>query len=137
MAHDPVTIRPATPGDLPAIADIQGSFGWLAESYLIYDCRVAMWGEQLAGFLVSRETAPGEREILNLAVDSRLRRHGIGKSLMEDEISRFRGRWFLEVRESNDAAIKLYGSIGFRPTGTRPDYYHDPAETAIVMTFFS
>lgn len=137
MARHSVTIRPATSADLAAITAIQGNFGWPADSYLNYDCRVAICGEQLVGFLVSRETAPGEREILNLAVASGMRRQGIGKSLMEDEISRFHGRWFLEVRESNDAAIKLYGSIGFRATGTRPDYYPDSREAAIVMTFFS
>lgn len=137
MARDSTIIRPATAEDLPAIATIQGESGWPPESYLNYDCRVAIRNGYVAGFLVSRETAPGEREILNLAVDPALRRRGVGKKLLQDEISRARGSWYLEVRESNQAALKLYESIGFRATGRRPDYYLSPPETAIVMTFFS
>ena len=137
MAGDSLTIRPANINDLPAIAALQGGFGWPPATYLNYDCRVALLDHEVAGFLVSRETAPREREILNLAVAPSARRRGIGKKLLEDEIARFRGRWFLEVRESNLAAINLYGSIGFEAAGKRPDYYRDPPEAAIVMTFFS
>jgi ribosomal-protein-alanine acetyltransferase len=137
MARDSTVIRPAAGDDLSALAAIQGGSGWPVEDYLQYDCRVAVRHGKIAGFLVSREIAPGEREILNLAVDPAQRRRGIGKNLMKDEISRFRGSWFLEVRESNAAAVKLYCGIGFRPTGRRPDYYAEPPEAAIVMTFFS
>ncbi len=137
MARDSTIIRSATAEDLPAIAMIQGASGWPPKSYLDYDCRVAIRNGCVAGFLVSRETTPGEREILNLVVDPAQRRRGIGKKLLKNEVSRGRGNWFLEVRESNHPAIKLYKSIGFRATGRRPEYYLDPPETAIVMTFFS
>lgn len=137
MAGDSILIRPANAADLPAIAAIQGDSGWPPESYLTYDCRVAVSGGAVAGFLVSRETAPGEREILNLAVDAAQRRRGIGKNLLESELARAGGSYFLEVRESNVAAINLYRSIGFRVIGRRPDYYLDPPEAAIVMTIFS
>ncbi|MFO8113358.1 MAG: ribosomal protein S18-alanine N-acetyltransferase [Desulfosalsimonadaceae bacterium] len=43
---------------------------------------------------------------------------------------------FLEVRESNRAAIRLYEKIGFRPVGVRPAYYpKDPGkrENAVIM----
>jgi ribosomal-protein-alanine N-acetyltransferase len=42
----------------------------------------------------------------------------------------------LEVRKSNEPAINLYKSFGFRPVGVRPNYYVDegqPPEDAIVM----
>ena len=130
-------IRSATHEDLSAIAAIQGDFGWPPEKYLECDCRVALTNGHVSGFLVSRQTAPGEREILNLAVDPALRRRGIAKNLMQDELSRFRGSWFLEVRESNRAAIKLYCSMGFREAGRRAEYYSAPLESAIVMSFFS
>jgi ribosomal-protein-alanine N-acetyltransferase len=39
----------------------------------------------------------------------------------------------LEVRRSNDAAIRLYRAHGFRPVGVRPRYYSDDGEDAIVM----
>ena len=40
----------------------------------------------------------------------------------------------LEVRESNYAAIALYGSRGFRGEGRRKNYYDHPKEDAIIMT---
>ena len=39
----------------------------------------------------------------------------------------------LEVRRSNEPAINLYRSFGFRPVGVRPNYYADEGEDAIVM----
>ena len=45
--------------------------------------------------------------------------------------------WFLEVRESNDAAINLYKTLGFAATGRRENYYSEPPEAAIVMRVFS
>jgi ribosomal-protein-alanine N-acetyltransferase len=40
---------------------------------------------------------------------------------------------FLEVRESNEAALKLYRKLGFGEIGRREKYYENPEETAIVM----
>ena len=39
---------------------------------------------------------------------------------------------FLEVRESNIAARKLYEKAGFEPTGRRKSYYTDPLEDALL-----
>jgi len=39
---------------------------------------------------------------------------------------------FLEVRASNLAARKLYERVGFIEAGSRPRYYRDPAEDAVV-----
>lgn len=132
-----MTIRPAEARDLAAIDSIQGLSSWRAEEYLAFDCRVAEDHGHVRGFLASRETAPGEREILFLAVDPAHRRRGIAKMLLQSELARSRGEWFLEVRESNLAAIQLYTSLGFRETGKRENYYPDPPESAIVMRFLS
>jgi ribosomal-protein-alanine N-acetyltransferase len=40
---------------------------------------------------------------------------------------------FLEVRESNEAAVALYKGYGFQPIGRRRNYYDHPREDAIVM----
>jgi ribosomal-protein-alanine N-acetyltransferase len=40
---------------------------------------------------------------------------------------------FLEVRESNRAAIAFYDKHGFAKTGRRVRYYQDPVEAAILM----
>ena len=92
----------------------------------------------IAGFLVSRQTfaggkdAPAEREILNLAVAPAFRRKGVATALLQEELARG-GVHFLEVRESNRAALALYGKIGFVRAGRRVDYYRSPVEAAIVM----
>ena len=134
-------IRAATAGDLPAIAAIQAASPeaaqWDPAGYLQHTCSVAGIGGRIVGFLVTREVGPAEREILNLAVDPAERHTGIARGLLGDTLARGKGGWFLEVRASNTAAIRLYESAGFQPTGRRPDYYHAPPEDAIVMRFHS
>jgi ribosomal-protein-alanine N-acetyltransferase len=136
-----VTIRPARLADLAAIAAIQAASPeaahWNPADYLTHDCRVADVASCVAGFIVTREVAPGEREILNLAVDPAERRTGIARGLLRDALARAKGAWFLEVRASNSAAIRLYESAGFHCAGRRPKYYYEPSEDAIVMRFFS
>jgi polysaccharide biosynthesis protein PslH len=141
LAGNPVEIRAATAGDLAAIAVIQSSAPeasqWFPESYLNQDCLVAVRGGGVVGFLAARATAPGEGEILNVVVEPSRREEGIGGLLVETVLTGRRGEWFLEVRESNDAAINLYKTLGFIQVGRRENYYHTPAEAAIVMRVFS
>jgi ribosomal-protein-alanine acetyltransferase len=135
-----MTVRGATAEDLAAIAAIQAlspeASQWDPASYLGYECLVAT-DTRILGFLVTRQTAPGEREILNLAVDPSARRQGTARALLQAELERPKNQWFLEVRESNFCATKLYQSAGFRVAGRRESYYRDPVEAAIVMKFDS
>jgi ribosomal-protein-alanine N-acetyltransferase len=39
----------------------------------------------------------------------------------------------LEVRASNEAALKLYKKLGFASVGARPQYYEDNGEDAVIM----
>jgi len=130
-------IRAATSDDLGAIAAIQAASHeasqWDPAGYLDYDCLVAIKDDRVAGFLVSRQTAPGEREILDLAVAPSERRRGVARRLIAAELERSRGQWFLEVRESNIAALNLYKACGFQEAGSRNSYYRDPPESGIVM----
>lgn len=135
-------IRIATRDDLPALVEIERlSFShphWRAEDFLTYNCIVAEIDGHIAGFLVSRETAAGrngsraEREILNVAVAPAYRRSGIATLLLKHELSP-QNVYFLEVRESNAAALALYRKIGFFEVGRRAEYYQMPTERAIVM----
>ena len=138
---DRVVVRAATHADLAAIAEIQRAASeasqWSAADYLDHDCTVATEDGRVLAFLVTRPTAPGEREILNIAVEPAQRGRGLARRLLEQELARSRGEWFLEVRESNAAARKLYESLGFREVGLRENYYPAPPEHAIVMRFFS
>jgi ribosomal-protein-alanine N-acetyltransferase len=54
----------------------------------------------------------------------------ICKQLISENITRI----FLEVRQSNDAAIHLYQKFGFTIDGERKHYYRDNNETAILMS---
>ncbi len=118
-----VRIRPAQERDLPQIAAIQHtapeSSQWEAQDYLAFDCQVAlvsdaMVGDRIAGFLVSRSVADKEREILNIAIHPDFRRLHIATELLRAELSRWPGAHFLEVRESNAAARRLYEGLGFQ-----------------------
>jgi ribosomal-protein-alanine N-acetyltransferase len=56
----------------------------------------------------------------------------VARNLLLHEIKR-RAILFLEVRESNVAAIQLYKNAGFMEISRRRDYYDNPVESAIVM----
>ncbi|HVT93461.1 MAG TPA: GNAT family N-acetyltransferase [Bryobacteraceae bacterium] len=134
-------IRPLRESDLAFLSAIQSTSPeaaqWKPEDYLRFDAHVAVRRGMLAGFIVSRPIAEGEREILNLAVHPDFRRRGIATSLIEAELRRWPGDHFLEVRESNTPARNLYRGLGFREAGVRPGYYESPPEPGIVMRFFS
>ena len=90
----------------------------------------------LTGFALGRKIGD-EGEILNLAVKPGSRRQGLGKSLVQRLLEIFEedgvATVFLEVRESNRAAIVLYRELGFSQVGVRPSYYCDPVEAALVL----
>jgi ribosomal protein S18 acetylase RimI-like enzyme len=136
-----VRIRPAAASDVPEITAIQQtapeSSQWQAQDYLAFDCRIALSDGRIAGFLVSRSVADKEREILNIAVHPDFRRLHVATDLLESELSRHPGVHFLEVRESNTAARRLYEGLGFQAVGERPQYYENPTETGIVMRILS
>lgn len=135
-------LRRATRADLAALLEIEDeSFShpnWRAADFLKHRTTVAECGGEIAGFIVVRDIYAGdkntqaEREILNIAVRARLRRQGIARRLLENEVQSG-GTYFLEVRESNVVAQTLYRKLGFVEIGRRPKYYSHPSETAIVM----
>ncbi len=106
---------------------------WEPHGYLAYDCRVAELGGRVVGFSVCRSVVEGESEVLSLVVDPAVRRRGIGKHLMLELLGSAPGSWFLEVRESNLAARKLYEGLDFIEIARRANYYQDTGETAVVM----
>ena len=97
---------------------------------------VGIVGGQIAGFISARRIAV-EGEILNLAVKPEFRRQGIGHALASAILERFDRdgvrQVFLEVRESNDAAISFYQRLGFHRIGRREAYYSDPPAAALVL----
>jgi ribosomal-protein-alanine N-acetyltransferase len=78
-----------------------------------------------------------ELHINTLAVRPRLRRRGLARSLLDRVLAEARARGavrvMLEVRRSNEAAIHLYGALGFEVQAVRAGYYPNPPEDALVL----
>lgn len=89
-----------------------------------------------AGVIIARQVTD-ELEILNFAVKKDLRRQGIGNALLcfllKEAEKRGVKTVYLDVRQSNSAAIMLYKKYGFEICGERKNYYHDPQEDAVLM----
>ncbi len=77
-------------------------------------------------------------ELLNMAIDPEHHQQGVGRALLEEArkllLEAGVKRVFLEVRQSNKAALGLYYSVGFGLHALRKDYYHDPPEHAYVLS---
>jgi ribosomal-protein-alanine N-acetyltransferase len=91
------------------------------------DCRAQ-------GFLIAR-SAGDEAELLTLAVDPALRRHGLARALLDAAIVTLRvcgaKQLFLEVDQNNAAARSLYQSLGAVVVGRRKRYYEHGAHAEI------
>ena len=74
--------------------------------------------------------------IVSLAVDREQRRHGIALAMMEETLRRMRDvglkECFLEVRETNEPAIKLYEKLGFKIVRRVSGYYSDGTDGYIM-----
>jgi ribosomal protein S18 acetylase RimI-like enzyme len=90
-----------------------------------------------AAFSAIMSIGMGECTLENMAVAEPWRRQGIGVRLLSAGLLWCRAHAarivLLEVRETNLAAIALYGRAGFSIAGRRPDYYHNPVEAALQM----
>jgi ribosomal-protein-alanine N-acetyltransferase len=100
-------------------------------------CLAALRGGELVGHLIcSRYDTVWH--VMNIAVDPRVRRQGIASALLGALLERIDDgsgsvQLTLEVRPTNRAAIALYERFGFRSAGTRPRYYQDNGEDALIM----
>lgn len=91
---------------------------------------------RLVGYVVALVMGD-EGEIADIAVDASARRAGVGGLLLarvEEEMARCGVRaLYLEVRESNLAALGLYRARGFEAVGRRRGYYRHPVEDALIL----
>lgn len=92
--------------------------------------------KEIVGFLCGGMT-PFEAEIYNIAISQNHKRAGLASDLLSDMkrilVANRIGEIFLEVRENNIGAIKLYKKMGFELVGLRKDYYTKPLEDAIIL----
>lgn len=142
-----VNIRPAVLRKIDSLLTLQrqslGASAWTGADYaglLPQQQTILLLAEaesenRAAGFVLGRVLAD-EMEILNLAVAPDRRRRGFGRRLVAEATAQARARGaarcWLEVRTSNQAALRFYRALGFVEQGRRRNYYRDPVEDAAV-----
>jgi ribosomal-protein-alanine N-acetyltransferase len=138
-------IRKMTEADLPQVYTIeQETFSdpWCKEDFLDSlkeannEYLVVEIDGQIAGYC-GYWGIVGEGYIYNVAVKKEFRRQRIGyqmlKTLLGESKSRGITSFTLEVRYSNEPAIRIYESLGFVRAGLRKDFYTKPKEDAVIM----
>ncbi len=137
------TIRPLGYSDLPQVVAIERrSFPtpWSLAMFVLElskpsgVCLAAVEDDRLVAYLVcSRYDRVWH--LMNIAVDPSARRRRLATTLLEEMLERagHDAPYTLEVRTSNAPAIALYERFGFQAAGTRPRYYSDTGEDALIM----
>lgn len=99
-------------------------------------CLGAFEGSTLVGYVIVSRYVDAWH-VMNVAVDPERRGRGIATilfdRLFEATAGDARRGYTLEVRVSNEAAIRLYEGLGFRSRGIRRGYYTDNREDAVIM----
>ena len=97
-------------------------------------CLAAQRDGQLVGYIICSRFDQ-VWHIMNVSVDPDLQRQGIATEMIDEILRRVgeEGQITLEVRPTNIAAIALYERFGFLAAGTRPRYYQDNGEDAVIM----
>jgi [ribosomal protein S18]-alanine N-acetyltransferase len=145
MTPEKFTIRPLGYADLPQVIAIERrafTTPWSLAMFVLELskpsglCLAAIDPEagRLVGYLMlSRYDTVWH--LMNVAVEPARRREGIAWALLDQMIDRAGAeqQYTLEVRTSNAPAIALYERFGFRSAGTRPRYYRDTGEDAVIM----
>ncbi len=143
MSSDSITIRPLGYSDLPQVIAIERRAfptPWSLAMFVLElskpsgVCLAAVRDARVAGYLICARYDQ-VWHLMNIAVDPAARRRGIATALLSEMIRRAGPdrQYTLEVRTSNAPAIALYERFGFRSAGTRPRYYHDTGEDALIM----
>lgn len=136
------TIRIAGRQDARACAALHARCfdpAWDAEVMEVFfadpNCIALYAGEAACeAFLIVR-IAADEAEILTIAVAPERRRQGLARRLLTGAAAELRSRGvqrlFLEVDDTNLAALALYRDLGAERIGHRPAYYANGADASI------
>ncbi len=98
---------------------------------------VALAGDAVSGFAMASHIA-GTAELEAVVTAAGHRQRGTGGALVACVVEWARAlraeRLMLEVRASNESALRLYTRHGFLQDGVRPGYYRNPDEDAILLS---
>ncbi|WP_425415996.1 ribosomal protein S18-alanine N-acetyltransferase [Pseudoalteromonas qingdaonensis] len=101
-----------------------------------YFCTGIFNDTKLLGFYVAEQAGP-DITLMDICVAPSEQGQGLGKVLMQSlcdaALARNAELLFLEVRESNVAAIALYEGCGFIANGVRKKYYPDGEDATLMM----
>lgn len=121
---------------------------WSAQSYLeeiknpdAVLLRLAQADNTTLGFVVGRFVGNAntgrDAEIYNIAIRPAMQRHGMGQQLFDAFLAICRENGakniWLEVRQSNGAAIRFYEKNGFEAVQSRNSFYENPREHGLLM----
>lgn len=94
---------------------------------------VAKKNGKIVGYITGSSVL-GEAEIYNIAVTLEERGKGIGRLLLLEFEDRLTPKEIvLEVRKSNEGAIRLYEKLGYKTISERKNFYENPREDALMM----
>ena len=83
----------------------------------------------------------GEGQITNVCVHPDYRKQGIAFNMLSRLIAEGKEKgcsaFTLEVRVSNESAIRLYEKLGFKSAGIRKKFYSHPDEDAMIMWLYT
>lgn len=133
-------------GHVPQIAALEAasfSAPWDEDSIRAeLDNPLALWlaaedGDGAVLGYVGSQSCFEDADILNVCVRPEARRRGLAEALMTELERRLIPKGVekitLEVRASNEPAIRLYEKLGYSQVGTRKNYYEKPREDALIM----
>jgi ribosomal-protein-alanine N-acetyltransferase len=145
----PFTVEPMVPNrDLDAIVELEAAsftnpwtrqmFAWEIENSDVSRVYVLRTPDDPVAAFCSCWLIFEELHINTLAVRPALRRHGLATALMKEVLAAAAQagarRATLEVRRSNEAALRLYERLGFTVAAARREYYTQPVEDALVLS---
>jgi ribosomal-protein-alanine N-acetyltransferase len=140
-------IRPGLVADLASVAELERacySDPWPASAFaslpdnprVYFAVAESAVGKSTAGYVFAWYVLD-EGEVANLAVAMNARRQGVGGDLLDsairESIERGVSALYLEVRDSNHSARRLYATRGFEEVSRRKGYYRAPVEDALIL----
>lgn len=144
-----LAIRAMVESDLDRVMEVAASLAtapqWARGAYELAIAsgdgpqRIALVGEhsgEVTGFVVARAVGP-VAEIETIGIDPKAQGYGFGSSLLLAVLEELRligvSEVELEVRSSNERALRVYVRAGFLEVGRRRGYYGEPVEDAVLL----
>ncbi len=140
------SVRSMKCGDVEAVAKLERQIftdAWTEKSILetleqpqafilVAECEDKIVGYCIVYYVLD------EAEIARIAVDSSMRKQGVGQALLRatcrSGMEKGIARLLLDVRESNTSARRFYEAFGFEEDGIRKNFYQNPKEHAVLMS---